>query len=357
MTAPNSDSSPAHPVVSVVIPVYNVEEWLRETLDTVAAQSFTDWECVCVDDGSRDGSADIVREYSRRDPRFRLVTQVNAGAAAARNHGIDEARGEFLIFVDSDDLITPDLLECCVERLRADDSDICAFHIDAFGTPEYQLGKVLIETYVPEGLTYWVFEPRKRTQEAFSVVQPAACNKMYRTAFLGQHELKFPRGLKRSEDTSFGVLVVALANRISCIDKILYHYRQSRPNSQMQSLQSKDVEFSYYYAALEIWNQLHHYDILKEFGADAISISLSNALYYHTCISRVSSMLQGTLLMHRFVKQCLKELRQAGAPPTKEQLARIREKFSWMKAHTKRACKKAFRARLARLFGRAERKA
>ncbi len=323
----NSLSSP--PTVSVVIPVYNVEEWLRETLDTVAAQTFQDWECVCVDDGSRDASADIVREYEQRDPRFRLVSQSNAGAAAARNHGLEEARGEFLIFVDSDDLIAPDMLQCCVERMRADGSDICAFHIDAFGTAEHQLGKVFIRVDIPEGEESFCFEPRLWEGKVFSVVQPAACNKLYRTAFLRQHDLKFPLGLKRSEDTSMGVLAIALAQRVSCLDKILYHYRQSRPNSQMQSLSGKDVQFCYHDAALEIWNKMRHYGILKTFGMQAIYVSLANAAYYYGFIDSEYVIWRGRCRMHRYVKNGVAELKRLGAEPTAEQLAHVEEIWSW----------------------------
>lgn len=97
--------------ISVIIPVYNVEPYLRECLDSVLGQTFTDWEAVCVDDGSRDGSSAILDEYAARDSRFQVIHQSNKGLSAARNAGMDAAKGEWLFFLDSDDVIVLDAFE------------------------------------------------------------------------------------------------------------------------------------------------------------------------------------------------------------------------------------------------------
>lgn len=91
------------PVISLIVPVYNAEEYLRECLDSVLAQTFTDWECILVDDGSTDASGAICAEYARRDSRFRPVRQDNAGISGARNTGIGLATGRYLVFLDNDD--------------------------------------------------------------------------------------------------------------------------------------------------------------------------------------------------------------------------------------------------------------
>jgi len=97
--------------ISVIIPVYNVAPYLRECLDSVLAQTFTDWEAVCVDDGSTDGSGDILDEYAKRDARVHVIHQANGGLSAARNAGMDAAAGEWLFFLDSDDVIVRDAFE------------------------------------------------------------------------------------------------------------------------------------------------------------------------------------------------------------------------------------------------------
>ena len=97
--------------ISVIIPVYNVEKYLRECLESILNQTFQDFEIICVDDGSTDRSLDILQEYKRKDDRFVILQQRHAGAGAARNHGLKLAEGKYIQFLDSDDYFEPTLLE------------------------------------------------------------------------------------------------------------------------------------------------------------------------------------------------------------------------------------------------------
>src|SRR3954453_3649613 len=118
------------PRVSVVVPIYNVEDYLEECLDSLAAQTFEDLEVVMVDDSSTDGSAAIAESFAARDPRFRVVRRAaNGGLSAARNTGIDAATGEFLAFVDSDDLVAPDAYEKLVGALDQTGSDFASGNV------------------------------------------------------------------------------------------------------------------------------------------------------------------------------------------------------------------------------------
>lgn len=99
------------PKISIIVPIYKVERYLRECLDSILAQTFGDWECILVDDGSPDGCPQICDEYAARDPRFRVIHRANGGVAAARNSGLRAARGEYIGFVDPDDWIAPQLFE------------------------------------------------------------------------------------------------------------------------------------------------------------------------------------------------------------------------------------------------------
>lgn len=99
------------PKFSIIIPVYNVAPYLCECLDSILAQTFTDWEAICVDDGATDGSGAILDEYAECDSRFRVIHQANAGVSAARNVGMDIVRGEWFLFLDGDDMFRPDALE------------------------------------------------------------------------------------------------------------------------------------------------------------------------------------------------------------------------------------------------------
>ncbi len=99
------------PKISIIVPIYKVERYLHECLDSILAQTFSDWECILVDDGSPDGCPKICDEYAARDPRFRVIHRKNGGLSAARNSGLREARGEYIGFVDSDDWIAPQMFE------------------------------------------------------------------------------------------------------------------------------------------------------------------------------------------------------------------------------------------------------
>ena len=125
-----ADGEPGTPLVSVVVPMYNVERYLRECLESLAHQTMPDLEVVMVDDGSTDSSAAVAAEFARGDRRFHLVRQPNGGLGHARNTGADHARGRFLAFVDSDDIVTPQAYELLTESLRKTGSDFATgnFH-------------------------------------------------------------------------------------------------------------------------------------------------------------------------------------------------------------------------------------
>lgn len=108
------------PLISIIVPVYNYKAYLRRCLDSIAAQTFSDWECLVVDDGSSDGSAAICDEYATNDPRFRVIHKENGGVSSARNAGLEAARGEFLMFSDQDDAIDPHSMEYALEMQRQD---------------------------------------------------------------------------------------------------------------------------------------------------------------------------------------------------------------------------------------------
>ena len=99
------------PLISIIIPVYNAERYLRQCLDSVVAQTYTNWECLLVDDGSKDGSGEICDEYAKKSSRFRVFHKENGGVSSARNTGIEESKGEWVYFCDADDYVYPKGIE------------------------------------------------------------------------------------------------------------------------------------------------------------------------------------------------------------------------------------------------------
>lgn len=123
-----------NPVVSVIIPVYNQEKYLRKCLDSVCNQSLQNIEVICVNDGSTDNSKEILENYAKQDSRIHILSQKNQGAGAARNLGMQVARGKYLSFLDSDDIFEPLMLETMVRAIEKDDADVLVCRADRFDT-------------------------------------------------------------------------------------------------------------------------------------------------------------------------------------------------------------------------------
>ena len=113
-----------NPSISIIVPIYNREKWLRNCLDSISSQTFKDWECILINDGSTDNSLKIAQEYAANDPRFIVFSQENQGVSAARNLGLDHAQGKWLAFVDSDDEIAPDYLEILYKLGEDNNADL-----------------------------------------------------------------------------------------------------------------------------------------------------------------------------------------------------------------------------------------
>ena len=113
-------------LISVVIPAYNAGQFLDETLESVLSQTYENWECIIVNDGSTDKTESIAKKWCEKDARFRYFYKENSGASDTRNLGIKEARGEYIAFLDADDLYLPEYLEFCLKTLIEQDSDLVA---------------------------------------------------------------------------------------------------------------------------------------------------------------------------------------------------------------------------------------
>lgn len=236
--------------VSVIIPVYNIEHHLRRCLDSVAGQTLMDLEVICVDDGSTDQSPAILAEYARRDSRFQIVTQANAGPGGARNAGLKRATGEYLIFLDSDDWFEPDLLEQLVGRAGETGADVTLCRAVEFDTEtERELPSewMLKSRYLP-GET---FTPAEIADHLFQFTYGWPWDKLYRADFVRKTGLSYPP-LPNSEDLVFVFQSLALAGRISVVPRPLVHHRVHRMSSVSNS-RHRDPEAPY--AALTLLRQ------------------------------------------------------------------------------------------------------
>ncbi len=210
------------PRVSIIIPVYNVEKYLRQCLESVLNQTLRDIEIICVDDGSTDASAAILSEYAAKDPRIKVLACEHTDAGSARNAGMAIATGEYLGFVDSDDWCEPTLFKKAYARAMADDADVVFWGYRACDDSD---GKVLREhpPSLPSGL-HVPFDGRALGDKIFSNFGYAPWNRLIRTDLVRRNNLEFQR-IEISNDVSFGCLVLAVATTISVVDEFLYNYR------------------------------------------------------------------------------------------------------------------------------------
>ena len=207
-----------NPVFSVIIPVYNTAPFLRECLDSMRTQTFTDWECVCVDDGSTDGCGAILDEYAAKDSRFRVIHQPNQGESSARNRALAEIAGTWFTFVDSDDAIVPDALDCFRRALAESDADaLLCYPEDRFlGIEDYRTAppgyKLLARNQAPVEMLAGQFSAHGYT-----------VSKTYRTALF--KTVRFPVGVRMTEDTRFWADALCVPAHWAVIDKTYYAYR------------------------------------------------------------------------------------------------------------------------------------
>ena len=217
------------PLLSIVVPVYNVGGYLLDTLDSIAAQSYNNIEIICVDDGSTDGSGELLDLYAARDSRFAIYHEVNRGVSVARNFGIDKARGEIILFVDADDLLKPNA--CDVVRQAFDNDsqvDILKFSADPF--PIELSNPWLTSTLSLDDEEYFGYSDKL---VFYAKTRPFPWNGAYRLSFLRDHGLYFPVGLTLGEDQVFSFATLGRSSRTKLLSDSFYYFRLSRQDSAM----------------------------------------------------------------------------------------------------------------------------
>ena len=211
------------PKISVIVPSYNVEAFLAEALDSVLNQTYSDWECIIVDDGSKDGTWKVAAEYCSRDSRFKLVRQENKGLPGARNTGLDNASGEFILPLDADDRIGPEYMAMAMEVFeKQPDTKLIYCKASLFGSvdapwnlPEYSYDRLIAINHI-------------------------FCTCFYRRADAmeaGRYDETFRTGY---EDWDFLLRLLGPEDKVVRLDKVLFHYRQHSKGSAITEALRKE---------------------------------------------------------------------------------------------------------------------
>ncbi len=221
------------PQVSVIVPVYNIEGCLRACLDSILNQTLADFEVICVDDGSTDGSPAILAEYAAKDSRMRVLPQKNGGPGLARNAGLGAAQGDYVIFLDSDDWFEPGLLRRMTDAAVEAQADVAICRGVEFDTGtgrEMPSEWMLKSQYLPGP----VFSPQEVAGHLFQFTYGMPWDKLYRRAFLLDSGVRYPP-LRNSEDLAFVYPTLLCARRIVVMEDVLIHHRINRTASVSNS--------------------------------------------------------------------------------------------------------------------------
>lgn len=283
--------------ISVIVPVYNVAAYLEKCLDSILAQTFTDFEAWLIDDGSTDGSGAICDRYAQRDRRLRALHVENGGVSRARNLGLDRAEGTYLVFVDSDDFVAPNLLARLARAAQIDEAVDCvlfpAASVSASGARLETLGEAL-----PAGEPLALADHRELLFAA-----PALWNKLYRREVVERMGLRFNPALAIGEDLAFYLDYVQGCRRFLYTGgEPLYHYVQ-RGSSAMQRFDAAKNR-----SLLDAFDQvLAHYE--QQGLREAYDDELAYLAVYHLQIAALVRVLRADP-RHALVTQIPAYMRQ-----------------------------------------------
>lgn len=227
--------------ISIIVPIYNVENYLSRCVDSLLVQTYHNVEIILVDDCSTDSSADIASDYAQKNPqKVRFVQrEINGGLSAARNSGIFESCGDWITFVDSDDWVSEDFVETLYNTAVKDDADIVMS--DFYYA--FESGK----TYAVS--TCGAMSTQSSHKQKVALADPCSTTRLYRKTLFTQNNLTFPEDIWRSEDIATIIPVLTYTDKISLVNKPMYYYFQRKASLSNQN--TKNVDLSFYPKTIE----------------------------------------------------------------------------------------------------------
>jgi len=259
--------------ISVIAPVYNVEAYLDKSIGSLLGQTLTDIEVILVNDGSTDNSLKKIQDLSNKDERIKVISQTNAGAAAARNNGLAKAIGKYCYFMDPDDWVEPDMLE---KMYNCAESDNAQLVITGFTYEYYVNGKEFSTINKAFNANYGdKVGFRNSAYKLFNNTLIAVpWNKLYLTSFLHKNDLKFPN--IKWDDLHFNMEVIRNIDRVKVMDYVGYHFFRTRPGSETTMVFDNDLFSNRREQFTHILSVFSHWHMSDEKFMSAI-------YYYYAC--------------------------------------------------------------------------
>lgn len=284
-----------NPGISVLVPCYNVEKYLRQCLDSILAQTFTDMEVICLNDGSTDSTLKIIEEYAATDSRIKIVDKANSGYGATMNVGLDKAAGKYISIIESDDYIEPTMLETLYNEAEKDNLDLTrCLYIERNEVK----GKDRVVHYPFADRYGKTFRPLD--EHRVFLIAPSIWVGLYNRDFLNTNGIRFLETPGASyQDTSFAFKVYASAERIKFIPEVLHNYRINT-NSSVSSpgklffVCTEDAEVRRYAKEKGVYEELKELLAIRAYGS------------YRWNYNRLSSY----KLKHEFIKRWSRDVEE-----------------------------------------------
>lgn len=230
------------PLISIVVPIYNVEKYVENCIDSIIEQTYPNLEIILVDDGSTDSSPQICDEYSKSDSRIKVIHKVNGGLVSARKAGVRAATGDYIAYVDGDDWIEPNMYEQLFHKINGADVIICGVERDYGNHISYEINKVKDGLYEGAELVDTIYKKMMYTGVFFERgIQPHVYNVLFRADLLRHNQLQVSDEIRVGEDAACLYPVLLEARKICMTSECLYHY-QMRDNSIMGVKDKTELE-------------------------------------------------------------------------------------------------------------------
>ena len=270
-------------MITIIIPVYNTSNYLDECLQSVLEQTYTDWECILVDDGSTDNSGEICDKWAEKDRRFIIIHQKNQGVSAARNHGIEKSKGKFICFIDSDDWVEPDYLNHLQSGIK--DSEIDMVVTGSI----YETSKPEIHAPQQKNIIRIESKYTKTFIEHVGLFY-GPCAILYKSTLIKSNNITFPEKLSFGEDTTFVFSYLQNVRDVVLAPFADYHYRITESATLSNRFGETKTLIRYdlwkmresFYVEKDMWNIYSQKNMFRELWAivyDGI-FSTPNPSYY-----------------------------------------------------------------------------
>lgn len=270
----------ASPLVSIIVPSFNVEAYVKKCLDSIKHQTYDNWECIIVDRPStKDNTTKIIKNYIKGDNRFKYIEQVNKGVSDGRNVGFEEAKGRYVQFTDPDDWLSLDMLSHAVERAESTNADIVQF---AWSNFYVQTGQYVDAAFIPHARKFpRLFSVNDHGREIFKYgeIHINSMSKLWRRDFLVSNNMHFPTELKRAEDLVEVSRLIMLASKITYLDEILYFYKVDEflADSLSNFVSTDEHNLDFYKAIKMVHKNMQDLRLLPEHKDGFCRIAIANS--------------------------------------------------------------------------------